>query len=190
MGKRLADTVTDESRSKAEALVADALSQQEPRWRHLNHPRTSGPEVPILYAAVQAGTPGRIVVFGRNLRTVSTLQRRLVDAQQSMERDYARIRHVETRYRLLFEMAPDAVLIVDGAQPAQCWTAIPPLAGCSGPARARHRLAYRPTVHGRIRRARSNLLLAGVLASGRADDVRAKLAKDDRGGCRIRLVVS
>ena len=64
---------------------------------------------------MQAGIPGRIVAFGRNLRAVSSLQRRLVDAQQSMERDYARVRRMETRYRLLFEMASDAVLIVDGA---------------------------------------------------------------------------
>ena len=77
--------------------------------------RRRGPDVPILYAAVRAGTPNRIVAFGRDLRAVSSLQRRLVDAQQSMERDYARIRHVETRYRLLFQMASDAVLIVDGS---------------------------------------------------------------------------
>ena len=64
---------------------------------------------------MRAGIPGRIVAFGRDLRAVSSLQRRLVDAQQSMERDYVRIRHVETRYRLLFQMASDAVLIVDDA---------------------------------------------------------------------------
>ena len=179
LGKRLTETVTDESRSKADALLADASSKQEPRWRHLNYPGTSGAEVPILYAAVQTGTPGRIVVFGRNLRTVSTLQRRLVDAQQSMERDYARIRHVETRYRLLFEMAPDAVLIVDGGSQRIL---------DSNPA-ARRMFEDLPgrSSGGRIGRlftdetARAvEFLLAGVLASGRADDVRARLAKDDR----------
>ena len=92
----------------------------EPRWRHLNHPgaarQPTGPvDVPILYAAMRVGAPGPIVVFGRDMRTISALQRRLVDAQQSMERDYARIRHIETRYRLLFQMAPDAVMIVDCA---------------------------------------------------------------------------
>ena len=30
-----------------------------------------------------------------------------------MERDYLRLRHMETRYRLLFEMAAESVLIVD-----------------------------------------------------------------------------
>ena len=179
LGKRWADTVTEDSRAKVEALLADASSRQEPRWRHLNHPTASGPDVPVLYAAVQSGTPGRIVAFGRNLRTVSALQRRLVDAQQSMERDYARIRHVETRYRLLFEMAPDAVLIVDGASQRVL---------DSNPA-ARRMFADTPgrSAGWRIGRlftdetARSvEFLLAGVIASGRADDVRARLVGGER----------
>jgi transcriptional regulator PpsR len=41
------------------------------------------------------------------------LQQRLVSAQLSMERDYWRLRHVETRYRLLFQVASEAVLILD-----------------------------------------------------------------------------
>jgi transcriptional regulator PpsR len=32
----------------------------------------------------------------------------------AMERDYSRLRHVETRYRILFERSSEAVLIVDG----------------------------------------------------------------------------
>ncbi len=115
LGKPWLETVTEESRQKIEALIAGASSTQEPRWRHVNHPASHGEDVPILYAAVRTGGPGRIVAFGRDLRAVSALQRRLIDAQQSLERDYVRIRHVETRYRLLFQMASDAVLVVDGA---------------------------------------------------------------------------
>jgi transcriptional regulator PpsR len=178
-GKHWADTVTRDSRSKAEALIADASSKAEPRWRHLNHPATRGPAVPILYAAVQAGAPGRIVAFGRDLRAVSALQRRLVDAQQSMERDYARVRHVETRYRLLFEVASDAVLIVDGANQRVL---------DSNPA-ARRLFGTQTVPEGgwRVSRlftdetARSvELLLSGVVASGRPDDVRARLVDGDR----------
>ena len=44
---------------------------------------------------------------------VAALQQRLVDAQQSMEREYSRLRHAETRYRLLFQIASQPVLIVD-----------------------------------------------------------------------------
>jgi transcriptional regulator PpsR len=179
LGKRWTTTVTEDSRPKVEMLLTAAVSGGELRWRHLNHPATSGPDVPILYAAVRTGTPGRIVAFGRDLRAVSTLQRRLVDAQQSMERDYVRIRHVETRYRLLFQMASDAVLIVDNAaqkvldsnptarrlfadtaEPGSAW----PLAGGFTPETGRG----------------VEMLLAGVRASGRADDVHARLAEDGR----------
>ena len=43
------------------------------------------------------------------------MQQRLVDAQQSMERDYLRLRHTEARYRLLFEAVDEAVLVLDAA---------------------------------------------------------------------------
>ncbi|WP_031336120.1 transcriptional regulator PpsR, partial [Rhodopseudomonas sp. B29] len=36
-------------------------------------------------------------------------------AQQSMERDYIRLRHAETRYRLLFQVSSEAVMIVDAS---------------------------------------------------------------------------
>jgi PAS domain-containing protein len=56
---------------------------------------------------------GAIVLVGRDLRAVSTLQQRLVETQQALERDYWRLRHVETRYRLLFQRSREAVLVVD-----------------------------------------------------------------------------
>ena len=86
-----------------------------PRWRHLNHPSADGPDVPILYSAVKVGGRGNVVAVGRDLRATAALQQRLIDAQQSMERDYSRLRHVETRYRLLFQVTSEAVMIVDAA---------------------------------------------------------------------------
>jgi len=178
VGKPWAETVMADSRPKVAALMADAGVKGEPRWRHLNLPAMSGADVPILFAAVRAGSPGRIVVFGRDLRAVSSLQRRLVDAQQSMERDYARIRHVETRYRLLFQVATDAVLIVDGAS-RRIMESNPTAQRLFG--RGAEPGSYWPPDHiftpesGRS----VELLLAGVQASGRADDVRAHLAVAD-----------
>ena len=49
------------------------------------------------------------------MRAVASLQQRLVEAQRAMEKDYARLRQAETRYRLLFQLASEAVLIVDEA---------------------------------------------------------------------------
>jgi transcriptional regulator PpsR len=179
IGKPWVETVTWESRPKAESLIADALSRKEPRWRHLNHPSVAGDDIPVLYAAVQTNMPGRIVAFGRNLRAVSSLQRRLVDAQQSMERDYARVRRMETRYRLLFETVSDAVLIVDGASRRVTDSNASAARLFGTPARrgGTWRLAE---VFSDETAQSVELLLAGLLASGRADDVRARLASDDQ----------
>jgi PAS domain-containing protein len=57
--------------------------------------------------------PRHLVAIGRNLQGIAALQQRLVDAQQSLERDYWRLRQLETRYRLLFRSASDAIVIID-----------------------------------------------------------------------------
>ncbi len=113
VGRPWADTVTSETKPKIEALLRDAGARVEHKWRQVNHPFSKGPDVPFLYSAVQVGSEGRVVAFGRDLRANAALQQRLVDAQQSMERDYWRLRHVETRYRLLFQLASEAVLVLD-----------------------------------------------------------------------------
>lgn len=115
IGRPWADAVTVESRPKVEAMLADAAAGRPPRWRQVNHPTPSGTDVPVIYSAVPCGRTGRIIAVGRDLRGIAQLQQRLVDAQQAIEQDYWRLRHAETRYRLLFEMASEALLIVDAA---------------------------------------------------------------------------
>ncbi len=112
-GQPWVETVTVESRPKVEQMLQEATSRTPPKSRHVNHPSSRGADVPILYSAVQVGKDGRVVAVGRDLRAIAALQQRLVDAQQSMERDYWRLRQVETRYRFLFQMASEAVLVVD-----------------------------------------------------------------------------
>jgi transcriptional regulator PpsR len=120
-GRAWADTVTIESRDKVEAVLDAALADAAAAPRQVNHPAKEGPDLPLLYAAVRvsgharARAAARIVAVGRDLRDTVALQRRLVDAQQSMERDYWRFREAETRYRNLFQSSAEAVLIVDGA---------------------------------------------------------------------------
>ena len=113
VGQRFVDTVTVESRPKVDELLRDAAEKAPLRWRQVNHPAKNGADVPIRYAALRVAASGRIVTVGRDLRPVAALQQRLVDAQQSMEREYSRLRHAETRYRLLFQIASQPLLIVD-----------------------------------------------------------------------------
>jgi len=115
VGRPWIETVTIESRIKVESMLREAGAGTPPRWRHVNHPLPRGADIPIQYSVVQIGAEGKMVAIGRDLRPAAALQQRLVQAQQSMERDYARLRHVEMRYRLLFQMSPEAILIADAA---------------------------------------------------------------------------
>ncbi len=115
VGRPWIDTVTIETRSKVDTMLREAASGGVSKRRQVNHALTSGIDVPFSYTALRVGRGGSIVAVGRDMRHVSALQQRLVEAQQSLERDYWRMRHVETRYRLLFQLASDGILVVDGA---------------------------------------------------------------------------
>lgn len=115
VGRSWLETVTPESRPKVAELLSDAAKKRARRWRHLNHPSSRGADTPVMYSAVPVGSEGSVIAIGRDLRAVAALQQRLVDAQQSMERDYLRLRNLETRYRLLFQMGADPLLIVDAS---------------------------------------------------------------------------
>jgi transcriptional regulator PpsR len=115
VGKPWVETVTTESRPKIEALIREAFSSERTRWRQVNHSGQTGVDIPVLYSALRVANADTLVVFGRDLRTISSLQQRLIEAQQALEKDYARLRHLETRYRLLFQLSSEPVLVVDGA---------------------------------------------------------------------------
>lgn len=121
LGKPWADIVSIDSRDKVADLLAQALADEPTAPRQVNHPAAAGPDLPVLYSAVRVAGGGRasraatlVVALGRDLRDNVTLQRRLVDAQQTMERDYWRFREAETRYRNLFQASAEAVLVADG----------------------------------------------------------------------------
>jgi transcriptional regulator PpsR len=172
------DTVAADSRPKVELLLREAAGNAPTRGRHLNQLSRSGGSVPILYSAVQVGDQGRVVAFGRDLRTVSDLQQRLVDAQQSMEQDYSRLRDMEMRYRLLFQTSSEAVLVVDAGslRVVEANPAAHQLFG-AGAARAFGRSlaqAFAPPGDGAL-----NSLFNKVRALGHADEIYARL--EERG---------
>ncbi len=106
------ETVTSESRPTIALLLREAASGTDSRRRQVNHPSRTGADIPVAYDAVRA-EDGSVIAVGRDLRTIASLQQCLVDTQQAMERDYCRLRHIETRYRLLFQLSTDAIVVVD-----------------------------------------------------------------------------
>ena len=113
VGKNWLDVVTSESRPKIQALLQDANETSLSRFRQINVPSPGSADLPLLCATLKIGSTGQIIALARDLREISLLQQRLVDAQQAIERDYTRLRQLETRYRVLFEMASEAVIVLD-----------------------------------------------------------------------------
>ena len=113
VGKNWLDVVTSESRPKIQALLQDANETSLSRFRQINVPSPGSADLPLLCATLKVGSTGQIIALARDLREISLLQQRLVDAQQAIERDYTRLRQLETRYRVLFEMASEAVIVLD-----------------------------------------------------------------------------
>jgi transcriptional regulator PpsR len=115
VGRALAESVAEDSRAKVTDMLSSAASHEPPRWRHLNLRGTDGVNLPLLCAANHVSGSDRSIVFARDLRLLASLQQRLVEAQQAMEREYGRLRQAETRYRLLFQMSGEPVLVLDAA---------------------------------------------------------------------------
>jgi transcriptional regulator PpsR len=190
-GRRWIETVTVESRPKVMALLAaaqvdDASTSAAAATRQVNHPIAGGLDLPVAYRVVPLGSGGRMLALGRNLRTLAAVQQRLVDAQQSMERDYLRLRHAEARYRLLFEAVEEALLVVDGAtlNVVEYNAAAARVLGetarrmASRPATDLFSIESQPAVQALFSQTRS---------SGRGDVAQLHLAS---GGAEVRLVAS
>nr|WP_153340276.1 transcriptional regulator PpsR [Roseospira navarrensis] len=197
MGRPWADTVSEDSRPKVEALIGDALADLPSPWRQIAYAVPDGADIPVLYTVVRlaarsrpapahhpetrpdSSSGSRIVAIGRDMRSVAAMQQRLLIAQQTVERDYNRLRHLETRYRLLFKLSSEAVLFVDSA--------------------SRRIIEANPTAHTLLADSNKSLvgrvfphgleaedadsietLLASVRAMGRGEDVIARLGPAKR----------
>ena len=114
IGSNWIETVTDESRPKIMEMLAAARRGEVQHWRQVNHASREG-EVPIRYAVLSVNGGAHRIAFGRDLREAGKLQQRLLQVQQSLERDYLRMRQLEARYRMLFERSTEAVLIIEAA---------------------------------------------------------------------------
>jgi transcriptional regulator PpsR len=117
IGKAWMETVTIESKPKIVEMLAAAKTGEAARWRQVNHPAGNG-DVPVRYLVMalgpnEDGVGERFVAIGRDMRAAAATQQRLLQTQQALERDYIRLRQAETRYRLLFDMASEPVLVVD-----------------------------------------------------------------------------
>lgn len=176
VGRRWSDTVTVEARPKIEKLLSEARNKGLSRRREINHPNEGGPDTPVNYAAMRLGSTNTFLAAGRDLSGIAAIQQSFLAHQQALEHDYWQHRHHEARYRLLFQVATDAVMVVDAstlkiieANDASTLVFDLPLEVLIGQdiATAVKKL-YRPAVHE---------LMITARASGQPAEIRVPLAK-------------
>lgn len=115
LGRPWDETVADHGGDKVKRIIADARTSGVSAFRQVTQRFPSGLELPIEYTTVRLGGRGGLLAIGKSLQAVAELQSRLVEAQQTMERDYWKLREVETRYRLLFDASTEAVLLINAS---------------------------------------------------------------------------
>ena len=113
VGRPWADMVSGDTRRKVELMLNDLRTTGVARRREVNVVGQNDNDVPVAFSALRLGALGPVLAVGRDLRAVSAIQQRFLDAQQELERGYWRSRQAESRYRLLFQVATDAVLTAD-----------------------------------------------------------------------------
>jgi hypothetical protein len=106
VGRRWADTVSEDSRAKIEALLAEVAASGIGRRREVNHPIAAGATVPVAYAAIRLGAGGPALAVGHDLRAIAAIQQRYLESQQALERGYWRTRKAEARLRWLLGPRP------------------------------------------------------------------------------------
>jgi transcriptional regulator PpsR len=175
VGRPWAETVSGDTRRKIELLLAEAQTTGLTRRREVNHPTIGGQDVPVAYTAIRLGPHGPVLAVGRDLRAVAAIQERFVVAQQDMERHYWQQRQSESRYRLLFQVATDAVMVVDAQtlMIVEANAAAGTLFSSTGP-----ELVGKSVLDGVVRSARPGVeeLLVTARASGRPAEIRARVA--------------
>ena len=115
VGSPWLDTANEESRRRLANLLEQV--QEDPgsvASCDAGHRLPDGSELMVRYRAVTRPDGETVLVVGQDLRAEANLRQQLMNAQQALEQDYWRLRQIETRYRRLFDMVSDAIIVVDG----------------------------------------------------------------------------
>lgn len=113
VGQKWLDVVMKDSRGKVEQILAESFDAGTERSREVNIRVPQLGEFPLRFTGVNVDAE-RMIALGTDLRPVAEMQQRLVSAQQGMELEYRRLRQADTRYRVLFHVCAEGVVVVDG----------------------------------------------------------------------------
>ena len=188
IGQPMGGVVCVDSQPKIALLLGEVDSPAPPpRARHANHPLPGGGTVAISWTLRRLDDSNQMLALGRDLRVLAGMQQRLIEAEQSLERDYSRLRMAEARYRLLLQSSAEPIVVVD-LSTQKVVEANPMAARLLG--EESRRIVGRPfaeqldAVSGRA----LPEWFAALRAAGRAEPLRARLAHERRE-CRLPALI-
>ena len=116
IGRDLRELATAETRPRVEELLQQATASPGSVGScDASHELDDDDsDLLVRYRAVARGNNAEILVLGQDMRPEANLRQQLMNAQQALEQDYWRLRQIETRYKRLFDMVSDAIIVVDG----------------------------------------------------------------------------
>ena len=113
IGKKWLDTVAIDSQPKVNALLKTSEDPDEQKWRQVNQEIDGSASFPIQFSTIYFAKQNKLIAIGKDLSNISSLQQKLVESQQEIERDYANLHTIQNRYLQLFNSIDQAYLIVD-----------------------------------------------------------------------------
>jgi transcriptional regulator PpsR len=113
VGRRWRDVVLPDSRGKVDQLLKEARARSVTSPREINLDVDGVGRVPMRFVGAQAAQD-RVVAVGRDLRVAAALQQQIVSTQQALDLEYQRLRQADIRYRVLFHVSAEGVLVVRG----------------------------------------------------------------------------
>ena len=120
VGKKLSELTELDSTQKllnilkAPTVLEKATSQElAADWRHINFLSPAKQSAPFMIKLFKFANEENLILCARDLGSMAKMQQKLMDTHRSMERDYLRLRHLESRYNTLFENSSEPIVIVD-----------------------------------------------------------------------------
>ena len=113
--KNMNDLLTLESREKFDAHMESIseINRAATRSFELNHISAKTGEFPVRYKGIRIGRTSNILLVGTDLTPVAEIQKKFVNSQLALEREYTKYRNYETRYKVLIEFTTDPIIVID-----------------------------------------------------------------------------
>ena len=115
VGKKWLDMVVPDSVTKVNYLLEDANSDKTTKFRQINMIGNGKNAIlPMMCTSIKTSADKKIIVIGKDLSEASKLQQDLVAAQKELTRNYLQINQLEERFRSIFEIGTESIMIIKG----------------------------------------------------------------------------